>query len=259
MGVSFGTCIRAGGARNTRNWTRLLDRQDAAKRPRVIDKQNQRELRKAGWGILVIWECQTAPSKLKRLRPEDRRVPGKQFQAFSKDETMLSRHRILCGDAEAVFSTLTSGQFDLTVTSPPYFRHRDYSIRGQIGQEEILDEYLRKIRGVLSRFLTGHCRNRGLLLRGRRHLLPKQKLLLVPHRIALAADDLGWTVRNDLIWSKTDPPPESPRNRWRSGHEHLFFLTTHSGRYKFRRRRNQSPLRPGNGSAMGQRSSLWGR
>ena len=61
----------------------------------------------------------------------------------------------------------------------------------------------------------------------------KQKLLLVPHRIALAAAELGWTVRNDLIWNKTDPPPESPRNRWRSGHEHILFLTRQSGGYKF--------------------------
>src|SRR5439155_11837721 len=61
----------------------------------------------------------------------------------------------------------------------------------------------------------------------------KQKLLLVPHRIALAADEVGWTVRNDLIWSKLDPPPESPRNRWRSSHEHILFLSKQRGNYTF--------------------------
>ena len=61
----------------------------------------------------------------------------------------------------------------------------------------------------------------------------RQKLLLVPHRLALAADEIGWTVRNDLIWSKLDPPPESPRNRWRCGHEHVLFLTKRPGKYTF--------------------------
>ena len=38
---------------------------------------------------------------------------------------------------------------------------------------------------------------------------------------------------NDLIWSKLDPPPESPRNRWRCGHEHVLFLTKRPGKYTF--------------------------
>ena len=84
-----------------------------------------------------------------------------------------------------------------------------------------------------------------------------QKLLLVPHRIALAADEVGWTVRNDLIWSKLDPPPESPRNRWRCGHEHVLFLTKLSGKYTFHADAIRVPYaeatmrRWGNGQAYG--------
>ncbi|MGH7169293.1 MAG: DNA-methyltransferase [Gemmataceae bacterium] len=50
---------------------------------------------------------------------------------------------------------------------------------------------------------------------------------------ALPADSLGWTIRNDIIWNKTDPAPESPRNRWRSGHEHILFLTKRATGYRF--------------------------
>ena len=60
-----------------------------------------------------------------------------------------------------------------------------------------------------------------------------RKLLLVPHRIALLADAVGWTVRNDIIWHKKDPAPESPRNRWRTGHEHVLFLTRKPAGYRF--------------------------
>ena len=63
---------------------------------------------------------------------------------------MLNDHRILCGDAETALGTLKAGEVDLTVTSPPYFRHRDYGVSGQIGREETLDDYLHKVNGVLA-------------------------------------------------------------------------------------------------------------
>ena len=71
-------------------------------------------------------------------------------------------HRILCGDAETALAALGADEVDLTVTSPPYFRHRDYGVQGQIGREQTLDGYLEKIRGVLAEVLrvtadTGAC------------------------------------------------------------------------------------------------------
>ena len=127
---------------------------------------------------------------------------------------MLENDCIICGDAQDVLAKLTANSVDLTVTSPPYFRHRDYGVNGQVGREATVDDYVAKIRGVLAELLrvtaeTGAC----FFVVGDTY--QNQKLLLVPHRIALAADEIGWTVRNDLIWSKLDPPPESPRNRWR--------------------------------------------
>ncbi len=145
---------------------------------------------------------------------------------------MLKNYRIICGDAQAVLATLPPACVDLTVTSPPYYGHRDYNVRGQIGKEKTVEGYIARMRGVLAEVLrvtadTGAC----FFVVGDTYR--NQKLLLVPHRIAIAAAELGWTVRNDLIWNKLDPPPESPRNRWRSGHEHILFLTKRSGKYKF--------------------------
>lgn len=145
---------------------------------------------------------------------------------------MIEKDRIVCGDAKHTLSTLPDDTVDLTVTSPPYFRHRDYGVNGQLGKEATVEEYVREIRGVLAQLLrvtaqTGAC----FFVVGDTY--QHQKLLLVPHRIALAADDTGWTVRNDLIWNKLDPPPESPRNRWRTAHEHVLFLTKRPGKYTF--------------------------
>lgn len=169
---------------------------------------------------------------------------------------MLTQDRIICGDAEGVLTTLPAASVDLTVTSPPYYHHRDYNVRGQIGRENTLDGYLLRIRDVLAQLLrvtaeTGVC----FFVVGDTY--QNQRLLLVPHRIALTAVELGWTVRNDLIWNKLDPPPESPRNRWRSGHEHILFLTKRSANYKFNADAIRVPYAPatvrrwGNGQKYG--------
>jgi site-specific DNA-methyltransferase (adenine-specific) len=145
---------------------------------------------------------------------------------------MDERNRIVCGNAVDVLKMLPAGVAALTVTSPPYFQHRDYGVKRQIGQEATLEGYLARIEAVLAELFrltddAGSC----FFVIGDTYR--NRKLLLVPHRIALLADSIGWTVRNDIIWNKTDPAPESPRNRWRCGHEHIVFLTKRPTGYRF--------------------------
>jgi DNA modification methylase len=145
---------------------------------------------------------------------------------------MNATAKIVCGDAAEVLRTLRSETASLTVTSPPYFQHRDYGKVGQIGQEVTLGDYLERIGAVLTELLritdnAGSC----FFIVGDTYR--NRNLLLVPHRIAVLASDIGWTVRNDIIWSKKDPAPESPRNRWRAGHEHVVFLTKRPSGYRF--------------------------
>ncbi len=107
-----------------------------------------------------------------------------------------------------------------------------YGVSGQIGQENAVEGYLSRIGAVLAELLrvtdiAGSC----FFVIGDTYR--NRKLLLIPHRIALLADHLGWTVRNNIIWCKTSPPPESPRNRWRAGHEHILFLTKSPTGYRF--------------------------
>jgi DNA modification methylase len=140
--------------------------------------------------------------------------------------------KVICGDAAETLSALASSSVALTITSPPYFRQRDYRVSGQIGQERNLAEYMTRIGQVLREVLrvtddAGSC----FLVVGDTYIA--RSLLLVPHRIGMLASELGWTVRNDIIWRKASPAPESPRNRWRTGHEHVFFLTKRPGCYRF--------------------------
>jgi len=55
-------------------------------------------------------------------------------------------------------------------------------------------------------------------------LKPKD-LVMMPHRLAIALQDAGWWVRQDIVWSKPNPMPESVRDRCTKAHEYIFLLT----------------------------------
>lgn len=61
-------------------------------------------------------------------------------------------------------------------------------------------------------------------------LKPKD-LVMMPHRLAIALQDAGWWVRQDIVWSKPNPMPESVRDRCTKAHEYIFLLTKSEGYY----------------------------
>lgn len=59
-----------------------------------------------------------------------------------------------------------------------------------------------------------------------------KNLFLLPHRVAIALQDDGWYVRQDVVWSKPNPMPESVRDRPTRAHEYVFLLSR-SERYYY--------------------------
>jgi len=153
------------------------------------------------------------------------------------------------------------------VTSPPYFGLRDYGHDGQIGLEETPDEYIaamvdvfRCVRDVLTDDGTvwlnvgdsyngsggnhkQHHKNnsgfqgkigadnhqgRGNKVNG---LKPKD-LIGIPWMLAFALRADGWYLRQDIIWHKPNPMPESVRDRCTKAHEYIFLLSK-SQKYYF--------------------------
>jgi DNA modification methylase len=175
-------------------------------------------------------------------------------QPYYSDDSVTLYH----GDALGVLRELPDGAVDCCVTSPPYFGLRDYGVDGQYGLEASPAEYVETMRAVFAevrRVLVddgtlwlnlgdsyvssnGHTDpNNTSTLRGRRQAgmtpgivgrradLPPKSLLGMPWRTALALQDDGWTLRNDVIWSKPNAMPESVTDRLSSRHEHLFMLS----------------------------------
>lgn len=127
------------------------------------------------------------------------------------------------------------------VTSPPYYGLRDYGHERQLGREPSPDEYIanlvevfRCVRGVLSEngtlwlnigdsYASGGRAYRALDPKDQKGIKPKD-LIGVPWMLAFALRADGWYLRQDIIWSKPNPMPESVRDRCTKAHEYLFLL-----------------------------------
>jgi DNA modification methylase len=167
------------------------------------------------------------------------------------------RWDVITGDCSVVLRDQGRASVNLVVTSPPYFGLRDYGMPGEIGAERTPEEYvqcimrvLRQIQGVLapdgSVFMVigdKYARTGGVDRKvrgtngdpgGRAHTRPVQRgvpgvkdgsLIGLPYRVALAAIEDGWVWRQDIIWHKPNPLPESVRNRAVRSHETILHLS----------------------------------
>lgn len=170
--------------------------------------------------------------------------------------------RLLLGDALEVLRELPDEFVDCCVTSPPYFGLRDYGTAGQYGLEATPAQYVETMRQVFTevrRVLAkdGTCwinvgdsyysgkgeptqpdlknvarRPGKRVLDGPSWGLTRKNLIGIPWRVAFALQDDGWILRNEIIWHKANPMPESVADRLSAGHEHLFLLAK-SVRYHF--------------------------
>jgi site-specific DNA-methyltransferase (adenine-specific) len=133
-------------------------------------------------------------------------------------------YQLLCGDAAAVLRTLPAASVQTVVTSPPYFRLRDYGVKGQIGLEETPRAYLMRLVETFAE-VWPVLRDTGTLWVNMGDSFGKRKQLhLMPHRFALAMQEAGWICRQDIVWHKGNAFPESVRDRCTRAHESLFMF-----------------------------------
>ncbi|MGD2091530.1 MAG: site-specific DNA-methyltransferase [Candidatus Aminicenantes bacterium] len=122
---------------------------------------------------------------------------------------------------------------DFCMTSPPYWKLRDYGIPGQMGQEKTPEEYIEKL-VVIFRELKRVLKDNGSFYlnmgdtyigtdncRAKSWKRPKQ-LALIPSRVAIALQVDGWILRNDICWYKPNGLPSSVKDRLSCRWEHVF-------------------------------------
>lgn len=132
--------------------------------------------------------------------------------------------QIITGDCLTVLTTLPDESVHLIVTSPPYWLLRDYGVAGQLGQEATVSEYVDRLVGVF-REARRVLRRDGLMFLNIGDTRRRKQLMGVPWRVALALQDDGWMLRQDIVWAKTAHKPERVRDRPTTAHEPLFMFS----------------------------------
>lgn len=134
-------------------------------------------------------------------------------------------YRVDCGNASDVLAKLPDDIIQTTVTSPPYFGHRNYTPDGinEIGAEKSLDDYISHLTAVFS-VLYEKTRQDGTLWLNIGDTYRDNALLGVPWRVAFALNSVGWYLRSDIIWHKPNAMPSSIKTRPTVAHEYIFFF-----------------------------------
>lgn len=173
-------------------------------------------------------------------------------------------NRVIQGDCREVMRYLIAEevQVQCCVTSPPYWGLRNYGVAGQLGLEPTLTEFVANMVEVFSlvrelladdgtlwlnlgdsyagaaggaQGKTGDRASRTFtaksITKQGAGLKPKD-LCGIPWRVAFALQEAGWYLRQDIVWHKPNPMPESVRDRCTKAHEYLFLLAK-SERYYY--------------------------
>lgn len=164
------------------------------------------------------------------------------------------------GNSLDLLKKIPDESIDCVVTSPPYYKLRDYGVDGQIGLENSFDLYIEslcnvfdEVRRVLKN--TGSCwvnigdtysgssngngdyrdslqnfvnkndyKKKYSGQRSGKTSLPNKSLILIPSRFAIEMCNRGWTLRNELIWQKPNCMPSSVKDRFTVDFEKVFFF-----------------------------------
>jgi DNA modification methylase len=189
---------------------------------------------------------------------------------------MMPTCKIICGDALAELKKLPDDMVQCAVTSPPYWNMRDYSVAGQVGHEDTLDQYIDRLVSVfreVRRVLTstgvlwlniGDCyigsggpggdfkNGKGGDIYGRQYCrskrmprgwnrwgggnntspgLKRKDMAAVPWTLALAMRSDGWWLRQRVIWWKTNPAPDTAKDRPVNKVEEIFYFSKSANCY----------------------------
>lgn len=193
--------------------------------------------------------------------------------------------RILTGDAFAMLQTLDAESVDECVTSPPYWRQRDYGIDGQLGLEQTPEDYVEGLRRVFAevrrvlkpsgslflnvgdKWASGGNGGGGSFMEQRGDAWAHSKgakgwrsppsgykdkdLVGVPWMLAFALRADGWYLRQCNIWAKPNCMPESVTDRSTAAHEYVFHLSK-SNSYYYDDERARTPAAPSSETRLAQ-------
>ena len=180
------------------------------------------------------------------------------------------------GDALDILKQMPDNFINCCVTSPPYFNLRDYDNDQQIGLENTPEEYDEKLMLIfreIKRILKSNgtlwlniadsyggsykekgdnstllqttnqgSKNKINLKTFKSEFIKSKDLIGIPWMVAFALRADGWYLRQDIIWNKPNPMPESVKDRCTKSHEYIFLLSK-SNKYYYDFEAIKTPLK----------------
>ena len=177
--------------------------------------------------------------------------------------TAIELDHIYTGDCISVLKGLPDASVHCCVTSPPYYALRDYGVDGQIGREPTPGKYVERLTGVFNEVrrvlrpdgtlwlnISDTYAGKGnqgdfvdpknpkgrngqaIALNHKVEGCKAKDMIGIPWMLAFALREAGWYLRNDIIWMKENPMPESVKDRCARCYEHIF-LFSKSKKYFF--------------------------
>lgn len=143
-------------------------------------------------------------------------------------------YQVICGDSTSELVALEPHSVDMVVTSPPYFRQREYATRGQ-GNEETVEQYLD---GILRTFaeVARVMKPTGNIVYNMGDKILAGSLQLVPYQFALRVlEEFNLRLVNEITWVKSNPTPHQFTRRLIASTEPFFHFALSKDYYYDRR------------------------
>ena len=168
---------------------------------------------------------------------------------FLAQEEKLASYQVICGDSSVELDDLRPRTIDLVVTSPPYYKQREYAAKGQ-GNEASIEKYLDGIVSTFSRVVRV-MKPTGNIVYNMGDKFIGGSLQLIPYQFALRVTrQFNLRLVNDITWVKSNPTPHQFNRRLTSSTEPFFHFAFGSNYYydrsAFQRRERRQRSKPSN-------------
>lgn len=155
------------------------------------------------------------------------------LEAYKKSNNEKEKEvSVYLGDVNKALNLLPDNIVDCVITSPPYWKQRDYKNEQQIGQENTYIEYINRLVDVFNQ-MKRILKPTGTFFLNVGYKYQNKELILIPELLAVELQKNGWSLLNKIIWYKPNAMPSSLDSRFSNVYEPIFLFVKEENKYNY--------------------------